>query len=150
MPSSTSTWWELLAQPGAGNHVAVIYRHADELSAAAARFVGAGLAHREGVLVIATSSGWGGLVRRLCEAGIDAAAAERQGQLIRLDASESLARLARRQRPTSTAFRSLLGGVQALRWRYRGVRVFSELVDVLSTSSCWTRAVASCTSPSGP
>lgn len=129
MPTS---WKELLARPGAGDHVAQIYQDPEFLIEAVSHFVISGLQQGEGVVLIMRQSHWRTLERRLQAEGADPAAAAQRGQLQQHDAEAMLARLMKNGMPDETAFREIVGGaIGQMRRPYPEVRAFGEMVDIL-------------------
>jgi hypothetical protein len=84
------------------------------------------------VVIIATPSHRAAFVRRLEGNGVAAEEAVQRGQLLLLDADETLARFAPGGMPEWQSFHALIGGVIAkLRLEYPTVRAYGEIVDLL-------------------
>ena len=129
---SPRDWPDLLGQPCAGEHFVQLYQDEDFLYEAAAAYVGAGLRRGDGAIVIATPAHRAGFVQRLESDGVPAENAAQRGQLVLLDADETLARFTPGGMPDWQTFHALIGGVIArLRLEYPNVIAYGEMVDVL-------------------
>lgn len=123
---------ELLRQPAGREHFVQVYRDELFLYQAVGEFVGTGLRRGEGVIIIATPAHREAFVERLEHEGVPAREAAAQGQLVLLDAEETLARFTERGMPDWQSFHALIGGVIAkMRLDYPSVRAYGEMVDVL-------------------
>src|SRR3954469_4542940 len=91
IPSETANWRELLQGPSGGNHFVQLYKDEAFLLEAVAEYAGTGLRRGEAVVIIATPSHRAAFVQHL-EDGIAAEDARQCGQLLLLDADETLAR----------------------------------------------------------
>jgi hypothetical protein len=122
----------LLQHPAAGDHFVQVYRDEGFLFKAVAEYTGSGLRRGEGVIIIASAAHRAAFVRQLADDGLEPAEAELGGQLVLLDADETLARFAAGGMPDWQTFHALIGGVIAkLRLEYPSVRAYGEMVDVL-------------------
>ena len=131
-PSETADWRELLQEPSGGDHYVQVYKDEAFLLEAVAEYVETGLRRGEGVVIIATPSHRAAFVQRLEGSGIAAEEALQRGQLLLLDADETLARFAPGGMPEWQSFHALIGGVIAkLRLEYPTVRAYGEMVDLL-------------------
>jgi len=127
-----AAWPELLREPAGGDHFVQVYRDEDFLCETVAEYTGTGLRRGEGAIIIATPSHREAFIRRLEADGVAARAAVRRGQLVVLDADETLAKFTAGGMPDWQAFHALVGGVIArVRLEYSGVRAYGEMVDVL-------------------
>lgn len=130
--NARTDWRELLAQPALGSHIVQVYEDAGFLAEALARYVGTGLAAGEAAVLIVTPAHRSAFACALAAAGIDVGGALARGQLLLLDADETLALFMRDGAPEWTAFHSALGGAIArLRLEFPAVRAYGEMVDVL-------------------
>lgn len=125
-------WSELLKQPTGVEHFVQVYRDEAFLSETVAEYAGCGLHRGEGVILIATPAHRAAFLQSLEENGHAPREAEQRGQLVLLDADETLARFTPGGMPDWQTFHSLIGGVIArLRLEYPAVRAYGEMVDVL-------------------
>ena len=114
------------------DHAVQLYQEEDDLGGALARFVAAGLALGEGVLVIGTTPRWQALGERLRALGIDTHGAVLRGQLRLFGARVILSSCMSHGVPERLAFNEAIAGILGLvRMRYPALRVFAELTDVL-------------------
>src|SRR5689334_6305107 len=128
----TVAWQRLLESPAVTDHIAQIYRDESFFMEAVVRFVAAGLRQGEGVVLVMRRVNWDKLVGRLTVQGFDVDRAVERGQLSRHDAYETLARLMKDGKPDSAAFQDTVGNViRGMRSRYKVVRAFGEMVDIL-------------------
>jgi len=132
IPSETANWRELLQEPSGGNHFVQVYKDEAFLLEAVAEYAGTGLRRGEAVVIIATPSHRAAFMQRLEGDGIAAEEARQRGQLLLLDADETLARFTPGGMPEWQSFHALLGGVIAkLRLEHPSVRAYGEMVDLL-------------------
>jgi hypothetical protein len=130
--SGTAHWRELLQEPSSGNHFVQLYKDEAFLLEAVAEYAGTGLRRGEAVAIIATPSHRAAFVQHLEGDGIAAEDARQRGQLLLLDADETLARFTSGGMPEWQSFHALLGGMIAkLRLEYPTVRAYGEMVDLL-------------------
>ena len=130
--SEAANWRELLQEPLGGNHFVQVYKEEGFLLEAVAEYVETGLRRGEGVVIIATPSHCAAFVQQLEGNGVAAGEALQRGQLLLLDADETLARFAPGGMPEWQSFHTLIGGVIAkLRLEYPTVRAYGEMVDLL-------------------
>lgn len=128
----TVQWQRLLESPGATDRIAQVYRDLSFFMEAVVRFVSAGLRKGEGVVLVMRESSWNALAGRLAGEGVDVDRAVERGQISVHDAEETLAGLMKDGAPDSDAFQQLIGSViRGMRSRYRVVRAFGEMVDIL-------------------
>jgi hypothetical protein len=132
IPSETANWRELLQNPAGGDHFVQLYKDEAFLCEALAEYAGTGLRLGEAVVVIATPSHRAAFVQQLAGNGVAAEEALQRGQLLLLDADETLARFTPGGMPEWQSFHTLIGGVIAkLRLEYPTVRAYGEMVDLL-------------------
>jgi hypothetical protein len=132
IPSEAVSWPELLQAPKGGDHFVQVYRDEAFLFESVAEFTGTGLRGGEAVIIIATASHRAAFVRELEGVGIAVKRAIERGQLVLLDANETLAKFTPGGMPDWQTFHALIGGVIArLRLEYPSVRAYGEMVDVL-------------------
>jgi hypothetical protein len=127
-----SDWPELLQQPDGGDHLVQVYSDKGFLYEAVAEYAGTGLRRGEGVIIIARPSHRAAFMRALDSAGVAASEAVERGQLLMLDADETLGGFTPGGMPDWQTFHALIGGVIAkMRLDYPSVRAYGEMVDVL-------------------
>lgn len=132
IPGETANWRELLQGPSGGDHFVQVYKDEAFLLDAVAEYAGTGLRRGEGVVIIATPSHRAAFVQQLEDDGIAAEEARQRGQLLLLDADETLARFTPGGMPEWQSFRALIGDLIArLRLEYPTVRAYGEMVDLL-------------------
>jgi signal transduction histidine kinase len=114
-------------------HVAQFYESDDFLSGSVGDYLAAGLRSGHPVLAVATPSHWRSLAQHLAADGIDVERATRGGQLVFLDASETLERFMVDGCPRWDRFRAVVGGALATTGGRldAGVHAYGEMVDVL-------------------
>jgi hypothetical protein len=121
-------WSEL----GHSDHFVQFYESDTFLAGTVSRFVGAALRAGEGVVLIATRAHRNAIQRTLRAQGLDLALARAQGQVVSLDAAETLARFMVKGSADPVRFRDLIGGVMARVADGRPrVRAFGEMVALL-------------------
>lgn len=128
---------EISRSAAAHDHVVQFYEDEEFLSGTVCGYLGAGLRGGEPVLAIASSAHREAFERCLAGAGIDVDRAARTGQLLLLDAVETLDAVMVDGEPRRDRFRAVVGGaVEALACGpFRGrVRAYGDMVDVLSRS----------------
>ena len=132
IPNEDATWPELLREPAKGDHFVQLYSDQAFLCEAVAEYAGTGLRRGEGVMIVATPAHRTAFLRELEAQGLPTRAAEKRGQLVLLDADETLARFTAGGMPDWQSFHALVGGTIAnVRLEYPAVRAFGEMVDVL-------------------
>ncbi|HEX8882503.1 MAG TPA: MEDS domain-containing protein [Candidatus Acidoferrum sp.] len=127
-------WERVVAAAAPCDHIVQLYQDQDFLNCAVCRFVGAGLANGEGIILVSTLTHWNAFRPRLEAEGFDVHAARERGQLSVVDADELLPRFMRGAMPDSHVFKGVFGEVvrQArASGSYQKVRVWGEMVDVL-------------------
>jgi hypothetical protein len=127
-------WDPVLADADAPDHIVQLYQHEDFLKRAVCRFVGAGLANGEGIILVSTLPHWNAIRGRLEAEGVSVEAVRKRGQLTVVDADECLTRFMRDAMPDPPVFNGVFGDV-VVRARaersYQKVRVWGEMVNVL-------------------
>jgi len=109
-----------------------IYQDEHFLNETVAAYIGTGLRRGEATIIIATPSHRAAFTQQLEDQGLSPRDALERGQLVLLDAEETLARFTRGGMPDWQSFHALIGGVIAeLRLQYPNVRAYGEMVDVL-------------------
>jgi DcmR-like sensory protein len=130
--TETANWPELLHEPCGGDHFVQVYNDERFLYEAVGEYTGTGLCRGEGVIIIATASHHAAFMQQLEGDGVAARDAAQRGQLLMLDADETLARFTPGGMPDWQTFHALIGGVIAkMRLDYPTVRAYGEMVDVL-------------------
>ena len=129
-----TSWDAVLDAPAPSDHLVQLYTDEKALVASVCRFIERGVRDGEGVVAIATAAHWSDVAVRLDERGIDVSAARGRGQLVVLDAQQTLARLLVDGMPDGTAMREIVvPTVDAVRGAgYRSIRAFGEMVDILN------------------
>ena len=128
------TWDRVVAHPAPGDHIVQLYQDRDFLNCAVCRFVGAGLANGEGVLLFSTLTNWNAIRPRLDAEGVDVHAAQQRGQLTVFNADELLSRFMRGGMPDPPTFKGVLGdiiGQAHAGGSYQKLRAWGEMVNVL-------------------
>jgi hypothetical protein len=126
-------------------HAAQIYDDVDELGGSVAAYLAAGFARQEPAVVVARGEHVGRFVDALAASGWDATPLVKKGLLVVADAETTLAAIMRGDRPSRRAFERVLGKLLdrvAKRFPGRRIRVFGELVDLLSARGQLDAAVA--------
>ena len=127
-----SNWQQILRTPVGGDHIVQVYQDREFLADAVAEYIGTGLQEGEGAIVVARPNHAQAFKAALRKSGIDVEAALKRGQLVMLDAQETLARFTRDGAPQWTPFREVVGGVIAeTRLHFPVVRAYGEMVDIL-------------------
>ncbi len=127
-------WEQLLVDAAPHDHIVQLYQDQDFLNSAVCRYIGAGLANGERIILFPTLTHWNGFCTRLEAEGVDVRAARGRGQLTVVDANELLPRFMRDAMPDPRAFNDVIGDVfrQARAGgSYQKLRAWGELVDVL-------------------
>jgi hypothetical protein len=127
-------WDQLVADAAPGDHIVQLYQDQDFLNSAVCRFVGAGLADGQSIILFPTLIHWNAFRPRLEAEGVDVHAAQERGQLTVFDADEVLPRFMRGAMPDPPAFKVVAGdiaGQARAGGSYQKVRAWGELVNVL-------------------
>jgi hypothetical protein len=131
--TTSGSWEHLLGAPAAGDHVVQLYQDEAFLARALVQFLGAGLAGREGAVVVATPAHAALALGHLAAADFDVSGFVHGEQLIVLDAEECLAQLMSAGMPDRAALGTMVKGVLD-RFRTAGfarIRLYGEMVDLL-------------------
>ena len=132
--SKRSSWKELLANPGPNGHIVQLYQDADFYGEAISHFAAEGLARGESIIIVATGPNWKNISGRLTSKGFTPDDLSRRGQLLLLDAEETLPKFLVGGMPDAKVFKPL---AQATIDRARGggkfprVRWWGEMVNLL-------------------
>jgi signal transduction histidine kinase len=122
----------LLAEPASPTHAVQFYEEEEFLFDAVAHFLVGGLQAGDRVVVIATAAHREGFLERLQAVGVEAM---ESGQLVLLDAPETLAKFMVGGMPDPDLFRDFIGRVMATLkgegHRRARVRAYGEMVDIL-------------------
>jgi hypothetical protein len=125
-------WPELVKQPAGGDHLVQLYRDESFLCEVVGEYTATGLRRGEAVIIIATPAHRGAFLQELERRGMPAEDALQRGQLVLLDAEETLARFSAGGTPDWQSFHALVGGLIAkTRLDYATVRAYGEMVDLL-------------------
>ncbi|HMJ15269.1 MAG TPA: ATP-binding protein [Polyangiaceae bacterium] len=135
VPTSPARRQRLLEQPGTVTHIVQFYEHDEFLAATVAHYIGSGFLAGEVVVVIATEAHRERFRRALQSSVFDVDRACESGQLILLDAAETLASFMVDDRPNWDLFLANVGAVieRASKQSHgqRFVRAYGGMVDVL-------------------
>jgi len=129
-----SPWKSLLAHPGPDGHIVQLYQDEGFLGEAVSHFAAEGLAQGDAVILVATGPHWDLLSGCLAGKGLDVAALRHQGQLLLLDADDTLPTFLARNMPDATTFKGLARATIAKARagsRSGRVRWWGEMVNVL-------------------
>jgi len=116
-----------------GEHFVQFYDDDDYLAATVSRYFAAGLDAGEPVVALTTADHGRAFTERLAALGYEVDALRARGELILLDARETLSRLMVGTMPDWQCFEAIIGEVlaRARRGRDLRVRAFGEMVDLL-------------------
>ena len=125
-------WYELFRTPAPCDHVIQLYTDEAFLTRAISHFVGAGLEHGEGGVMIATPAHLQAVTRAL-GVTVDVASARARDQLVILDAQACLDGFMVDGRPHPEKFFAVVGVVldRVTAAGYPRMRLFGEMVDLL-------------------
>lgn len=140
-----ASWQELLAAPPPASHVVQLCDSSDFLVAGVALFAAEGLRAGEAVLLIGTQAHVRAVRQALFDAGVDAEAALRRGQLCLSDAQEGADALLINGRPDPTRFDAVAGGtLRRLNadTRFTGVRWWGEVSNLMHAQGNTPAALA--------
>ena len=137
---TTAPWYadDFFSEMSACEHFVQLHDSDDLLLDTLARFVAGGLASGNAAVVIVTPDHQSTLIHRLTESGADVAALRHSGQLISLDAQETLNRFLVDAWPDDCRFADALAEPlnMARGSSGRKVRVFSEMSALLWGTGC--------------
>lgn len=130
---TTASWEDFLRTPAPCDHFVQLYQDEAFLGRAVFHFLGAGLAKREAVVVIATDAHGALFADRLAAAGFDVRDLVDRQQLVVLDAEQCLAQFMVDGMPDRAAFFTLVKGVidRTRAAGFANVRLYGEMVDLL-------------------
>jgi hypothetical protein len=115
------------------DHIAQLFDDRDSLAVSLSSFVSEGLRSGETVVLVISSGHWTLTARRLAALGGDVDSYLDGGQLMVLDAAETLSRFWRRGRPDRDLFDASVGVlIRGLAARGTPFRVYGEMVDLLA------------------
>jgi MEDS: MEthanogen/methylotroph, DcmR Sensory domain len=129
-----SSWKELLANPGPNGHIVQLYQDADFYGEAISHFAAEGLVRGESIIIVATTSNWANISGRLVSKGFNPEELLRRGQLILLDAEETLPKFLVDGMPDAKVFKPLAKAtIERARagGRFPRVRWWGEMVNLL-------------------
>lgn len=109
-------WQQVVADASPHDHIVQLYQDHDFLNSAVCRYIGAGLANGDRIILFPTLAHWNAFRQRLETEGVNVQAARERGQLTVVDANELLPRLLRNAMPDPHVFNDVIGDV------FRGLR----------------------------
>jgi hypothetical protein len=115
-------------------HAVRFYDNAKSLSQIVAAFLSEGFAADHPGIIVGTPTHRAGILRELVAAGVDVVAAQRSGDLVLLDAEETLSTFMTQGNPDAEKFKSSMCEVIKRACQGRAdctVRIYGEMVDVL-------------------
>jgi hypothetical protein len=127
-------WEQVVVDASPHDHIVQLYQDHDFLKSAVCRYIGAGLANGDRIILFPTLTHWNAFRQRLETEGVDVQAARERGQLTVVDANEILPRFMRDAMPDPQVFNAVIGDVfrQACAGgSYQKLRAWGELVNVL-------------------
>lgn len=127
-------WEQVLADASPHDHIVQLYQDHDFLNSAVCRYVGAGLANGDRIILFPTLTHWNDFRQRLETERVNVQAARERGQLTVVDANELLPRLLRDAMPDPHAFNDVIGDVfrqASAGGSYQKLRAWGELVNIL-------------------
>jgi len=129
---STQSWQSLFRAPQPCDHIIQLYTDDTFLGRAAGQFIGIGLEHSEGAVLIATPA-HAELITAALASRVDVAAARQRGQLVVLDARSCLDQFMVDGRPDPEKFFAVVDSVldRVVQAGYGKMRLFGEMVDLL-------------------
>ena len=130
----TSSWKELLANPGPNGHIVQLYQDADFYGEAISHFAAEGVVRGESIIIVATGPNWANISARLTSKGFTPAELFRRGQLVVLDAEATLPKFLVRGMPDAMTFKGLAAAtIEQARagGKFTGVRWWGEMVNLL-------------------
>lgn len=118
----------------ARHHAVRFYENDRSLSHIVAQFLGDGLTAGDAAMVVATAAQRGAIVRELAVRSFDVVQLQQSGDLVVLDASDTLATFMSNDTPDAEKFNDYMCGV--IRGACRGqanraVRIYGQMVDIL-------------------
>ena len=134
MSAKSTSWKGLLANPGPNGHIVQLYQDADFYGEAISHFAAEGFVRGESVIIVATAPNWANISGRLIRKGFVPAELFRQGQLVLLDAEETLPKFLVADMPDAKTFKDLAGAtIEQARagGQFPRVRWWGEMVNLL-------------------
>jgi hypothetical protein len=134
MEKVSTSWRELLAEPGGDGHVVQLYQDEDFYAEAISHFAAEGIVRGESIILLATEPHWESISRRLKGKDLDLDELFRRGQLTLLDADETLPKFMAGNEPDGRIFKPLARRMIAKARAagvYPRVRWWGEMVNVL-------------------
>jgi PAS domain S-box-containing protein len=126
-----------------GEHSVQFYEQDSVLINAVCTFVGEGLRHGDGAVLIGTAAHRQAIDEALIDAGVDVAEAKSKGQYVVLDAAETLSSFMMNGSPDEALFKKVVGGVIAKATTLHSrVRAFGEMVALLWAEGNASAAIA--------
>lgn len=117
------------------DHIVQFYQTDAFLSEAVAHYIRTGLDLGEAVVIIATTAHLSAFTEELSRVGCRVDGARASGQLLFLDAAETLAQLLVDGMPDWNRFRLIVGGIiETMQTRFASVRAYGEMVDILRSA----------------
>lgn len=139
-----SSWQDVIGRPKAKDHFVHLYEDDLSLTRRVGYYLREGLEKGEGVIAIASPEHRAAFARFLQEENVDVEQAVRSGQLIFLDAAETLARFMVNGQPDAERFESAVGSLVENadgRASFKGLRAYGEMVDLLWNSGNLSAAI---------
>ena len=130
----STSWRELLADPGENGHIVQLYQDDNFYGEAISHFAAEGIARGESIILVATKPNWANISRRLEAKGSDTNELFRRGQLTLLDADATLPKFMAGNMPDAEIFKPLAKETIAKAragGKYSRVRWWGEMVNVL-------------------
>jgi hypothetical protein len=128
----------MLADPEPSAHIAYLYANDSDLADAVALFASAGFSKREAAILIATSEHKYAIRERLAQDGFELSKLEKSGQLTFASATDLIATFIHNgtfdEHLFKSDFAALINTALHNDARTNSVRIFGEMVDLLSTS----------------
>jgi signal transduction histidine kinase len=114
------------------DHIVQFYESTAYLSKAVGQYASAGLEHGEAVIIIAREAHAEAFRRVLTAQGHDVAQGTRSGQLVFLDAQETLATFMVNGSPDWEKYLASVGAlIERTRLQFKNIRAYGEMVDIL-------------------
>jgi MEDS: MEthanogen/methylotroph, DcmR Sensory domain len=104
-------WEQVVAGASAHDHIVQLYEDQNFLNSAVCRYIGAGLANGDSIVVFPTLTHWIAFRERLEAEGVEVQTAQECGQLTVVDANELLPRFMRDAMPDPQVFNAVIGEI---------------------------------------
>jgi hypothetical protein len=134
MSAKPAPWKELLANPGPTGHIVQLYQEADFYGEAISHFAAEGIVRGESIIIVATRPNWANISGRLIRKGFSLEDLFRQGQLVMLDAEQTLPKFLVGGMPDAKIFKPLARAtIDRARagGKFPRVRWWGEMVNLL-------------------